>query len=124
MTRPTAQLLSVTSTLGDQASALVIKWVASDKNLGETPIDLYYATQRGGAWKPIARGLRNDGAYGWVLPRDTGPEFYIRLDATDQAGNLTHCELPQPIVVDLVRPKAKIMKITARTSQMTAPIGN
>src|SRR5207244_1207656 len=75
LTRPAAQLISVTPGAGKEAGMMHITWAANDKNLGSAPIDLYYATKRGGPWEPIARGVRNDGSYRWMLPKNGGPEF-------------------------------------------------
>ncbi|HEV3446665.1 MAG TPA: hypothetical protein VG099_18630 [Gemmataceae bacterium] len=124
LTRPQAQLISVSPGVGAEAGMMHITWAANDKNLGNTPIDLYYTTRRGGSWEPIARGVRNDGSYRWSLPKNAGPEFYVRMDVTDQAGNLTRCEAPKPVLVDLVKPKARVLTITARTSKLTPPLGN
>jgi hypothetical protein len=124
LTRPAAQLMAVTPGFDKEAGTMHITWAATDRNLGATPIDLYYATQHGGPWQPIARGVKNDGSYRWTLPKNAGPEFYVRMDVTDQAGNLTRCEAPKPVLVDLVKPKAKVLTITAKANRLTAPMGN
>ena len=123
LTRPAAQLLAINPGVDKEAGTLHITWAASDKNLGSTPVDLYYATKRGGPWQPIVRGSRNDGSYRWVLPKDQGSEFYVRMDVTDRAGNLTRCEAPQPVLVDLVKPKAKVLTITASNSRLAPANG-
>jgi hypothetical protein len=120
LTRPEAHLVSVRPGSGDDAGSLVVSWTASDKNLGSTPIDLYYATQQNGPWQPIARGVKNDGSYRWSVPREAGSEFLIRLDVADQAGNITRCETPQPVVVDLVRPKARVLNVTVSAPHSAA----
>jgi hypothetical protein len=124
MTKPAAQLLAVRPGVGDEAGNLYISWAASDKNMGATPIDLYYATQRTGPWLPIGHGLKNDGTFRWPLPPEAGPEFYIRMDVTDQAGNMTRCELQEAVVVDLVRPKARVLSVKAGNSRLSPPLGN
>jgi hypothetical protein len=111
-TRPTAQLLSLRAGNGDEPWCMVVTWAASDKNLGPEPIDLYYATQKEGPWVPIVRGLRNDGSYLWTPPRDAGPQFYLRMDVTDRAGNTTRCDATQPVVLDLARPHAKVLGLS------------
>jgi hypothetical protein len=120
LTKPAAQLLSARAGTGTEVGSLLITWLAQDKNLGETPIDLYYANQRDGPWQPVARGLRNDGSHRWTLPQDAGAEFFIRMDVTDRAGNLTRCLSPEPVMIDLVRPKARVVGITASIAG-TAP---
>jgi hypothetical protein len=124
MTRPTAQLQSVQPGSGEHVASLVITWSASDKNLGTDCIDLYYAAKREGPWVPIARGLRNDGIFRWPAPKDGGPEYFVRLEVTDLAGNVTRCETPQAVVLDLQRPKAKLLGVSASAPRLTPPVGN
>jgi hypothetical protein len=122
---PQAQLQSVRPGTGEDAGALMITWAASDKNLGSEPIDLYYAPRREGPWAPIARGLRNDGSYRWTAPKDGAGEYFIRMDVTDRAGNLTRCETPQAVVLDLVHPKAKVLGVSVNGPRpLTPPAGN
>ena len=47
--------------------------MASDKNLLDEPIDLYYATETSGPWLPIAKGLKNSGQYRWEVPHLNSP---------------------------------------------------
>ena len=44
----------------------VISWGASDKNLGPTPISLYYSLTQAGPWSPIAKGSTSRNATGLV----------------------------------------------------------
>lgn len=120
-TRPSAQLLSVRQGQGEDAAFLLINWAASDKNFGPTPVDLYYAAQREGPWQPIVRGVKNDGYYRWTVPPQAGSEFFVRLDVTDRAGNTTRCESPHPVVVDLTRPRARVLGVTG---SLSSPSGN
>jgi hypothetical protein len=124
-TRPTAQLQSVRPGTGEDAGSLLITWAASDKNLSGEPIDLYYATSREGPWAPIGRGLRNDGAYRWQAPHDGVGRYFIRMDVTDRAGNLTRCETPEAVVLDLTHPKAKVLGVsTSGPRPLASPAGN
>jgi hypothetical protein len=121
-TQPQGQLMSATLESGAEGNSLVIRWVASDKNLGPRPINLYYAVSDG-SWLPIAEALGNEGQYRWALPRDLGPAVYLRMDVTDAAGNCCHCQLPQPVVCSTVRPKVRVLGIAAGTAR-TTPQGN
>jgi hypothetical protein len=124
-TRPTAQLQSVRPGSGDDAGSLLITWAASDKNLSGEPVDLYYAPNREGPWTAIGRGLRNDGAYRWQAPHDGIGKYFIRMDVTDRAGNLTRCETPEAVVLDLTHPKAKVLGVSVSGPRpLTPPSGN
>src|SRR5262245_46246634 len=72
LTRPVTEITSVRPGTGDEAGGLHISWTARDKNLGASPIDLFYAVKKEGPWTPIAKGLRNEGHYCWAVPGDVG----------------------------------------------------
>ncbi len=120
-TKPQAQLLPVRPSQGDDGNVFLLTWTASDKNLKSDPIDLFYSTQQGGTWVPIARGLKNTGNYRWSVPRGVGPEYYFRMDVSDRAGNIAHCELTQPVVLDTSRPKARVVGVAAGGAGRGAP---
>jgi hypothetical protein len=127
MTKPTAQLLAVRPTV-DDPWAMVISWAASDKNLSPEPIDLYYAVAPQGPWNQVSRGVRNDGNYRWSAPHDVGPQFFVRLEVTDLAGNMTRCDSQVPVVLDQSRPKAKVLGVSGsggvKSAAAPTPAGN
>ncbi len=59
-----------------------ITWVA-DGNLGPRPISLYYSTDNGQTWKPIAIDIPNTGYYNWTVPNDETAGALIRVNVTD-----------------------------------------
>jgi hypothetical protein len=124
MTKPTAQLLSARPGMNEDAGTIFITWTATDKNLGPEPIDLYYALQKEGPWQPIARGVRNDGAYRWRAPTEAGSEFYIRLMVSDRAGNAAVCDSPQPVLLDMSKPRAHVVGLTGAAPKSYSPSGN
>jgi hypothetical protein len=110
VTKPFAELVSVRPGTGDDAAALWITWNARDKNLGTEPVDLYYAVNREGPWTPIAKGVKNDSRYRWLVPQEIGPLSFVRLVVTDRAGNKTLCETPQAVALDdMSRPRARVI---------------
>jgi hypothetical protein len=107
---PTVQLKEMQpSTNG---GTIDLRWTANDKNLAPEPINLFFATRREGPWQPVARGLKNEGMYRWTFPRDMGPQFFVRLEAMDMAGNVARCEPPNAIVLDMTEPKASVLGVT------------
>jgi hypothetical protein len=110
-TKPNAQLLAVRAGNGANAGNFLITWIATDKNLKPEPINLEYGPRPDGPWMPIAKGLRNDGNYRWQGPSDGCNEFYVRLEASDLAGNSTVCVTPQAVVLDRSRPKAHVLGV-------------
>jgi hypothetical protein len=109
-TLPTALLHNVEPLARD--GKLEIRWTVTDKNLLAEPIDLYYATKQEGPWQPIARGLHNDGSYLWAFPHDQGNQFFVRLEASDEAGNRREVTSPMPVVLDMTEPHALVVGVT------------
>lgn len=110
-TAPVAQLQPVDPVVRN--SAIEIRWTVSDKNLGDHPINLWYAVEKNGPWLPIARGVPNTGKFSWQFPRNGASKFYVRLEATDRAGNRSYAVTPSPIVLDMTEPRARVTGITA-----------
>jgi hypothetical protein len=108
-TPPSAVLHNIEPTAVD--GKLEIRWQVTDRNLTERPILLSYATRREGPWLPISKALKNDGCYRWAFPHDAGNQFFVKLEAADQAGNVTRCESPMPVVLDMTEPAAVVVGV-------------
>lgn len=106
---PTVRLLPPTLGTGQDAGTLTISWMVHDRNLANDSLNLYHATRRDGPWLPIATGLRNDGTYRWLIPAGVGAEVYIKLEASDRAGNVGKAELQDPVAMP--QPKVKVLGI-------------
>jgi len=112
-TKPQVELRSVKLGPPDDNARLDIVWQAEDKNLGSTPVDLYYSMSQQGPWTPIAKGVANSGKYRWYLPQEICQQAFVRLVVTDMAGNSTRCETDEPVPLDdLSRPRAVINGIS------------
>jgi hypothetical protein len=125
VTKPTAEILAVQPAFGQDDGGLVITWTARDKNLGAEPIDLYYGISREGPWQTIAKGLKNEGHYRWAVPTDVGAHAFLRLVASDKAGNVTQVETTQPVALDdLSRPRGRVVGVATTGPRLTPPSGN
>lgn len=108
---PTVRLLPPVLGTGGDIGTLTIQWLAHDKNLNPESINIYHASRPNGPWLPIATGLRNDGSYRWLIPAGIGPDVYLRLEATDRAGNVGRCDLNDPVAMP--QPKVRVLSIGA-----------
>jgi hypothetical protein len=72
------------------------------------PIALSFSDTPKGPWTTIAAGLRNDGDYIWPADPRLPRQLYLRIDATDQAGNVGTYILDQPIDAQGLAPRARI----------------
>lgn len=121
--------------IGDPANpdTLIVQWKATDKNFGEDPITIEWSDKPTGPWQPAAaageimqvaagqpaqaRRLPNTGQFAWRVPVGLPPRVYLKVSARDAAGNTKEVITRDPILVDLVKPRAKI-------SGIVAPSGN
>ena len=128
----TAPMIKVFQPTADPANrnALVLHWEATDKNFGKDPLGIEYSENPNGPWKSVAAGndavvpvagggvnpiirLANTGGYSWIPPTTLSqPKVYLRFTAWDLAGNKSEVTTPNPILVDLTKPRAKIQGIS------------
>lgn len=115
--------------VGDPKSSdlLIIQWKATDKNFTEEPISIEWSDKPAGPWQPVATGgdgvqlatvtapalqrLGNTGSFAWRVPSGLPPKVYLKVTARDAAGNEKMVVTRDPILVDLVKPRAKVSGI-------------
>ncbi|MFG0290468.1 MAG: hypothetical protein ACF8CQ_19980 [Rhodopirellula sp. JB044] len=93
---------------GDRAGSLVIAYHCDDRYLMSRPITLAFSDSPNGPWTTIAAGLRNIGDYVWPADPQLPRQIYLRIDATDQAGNVGGYVLEEPIDTRGLAPRARI----------------
>ena len=111
-TKPAVQITGV-QTVHDKGETFVhIRWAAQDKNLGDTPVDLFYATTPQGPWQPVAKGLKAQGEHRWTPPAGLGAHAHLQLVVRDTAGNTSVCGTLEPVVLqEQGRPRAVIRSV-------------
>jgi hypothetical protein len=109
---------------GAAAGILEMQWQARDKNPAPKPIRLLYAEDPSGPWVAMAEGIENSGRYQWEIPGDPKMpyKFFVRLECRDRAGNVGRAETPTPVVVDLAKPKIKILRVEPAVKATTPDI--
>jgi hypothetical protein len=112
VTKPEIGWLNVDVGRGQDTGKVFITWKATDKNLGREPIKLWYAENAAGQWMPIApTPIANTGRYEWTLPPNVPVKFFVRLEVSDKAGNITTKETEKAVIVDLKIPKGQILDV-------------
>lgn len=114
-----------------QRDTIVIQWDAADRNFGDDPILLEWSEGPAGPWRPVAIGandsivqatavggasarrVTNTGRFAWRVPMGLPAKVYLKVSARDAAGNTTEVVTPNPILIDLTKPRAKITGIGA-----------
>lgn len=92
----------------DQTGSLIIRYRCQDDHLGKRPIALSFGPSPQGPWTTIAAGLENQGVYAWPADPHLPRQIYLRIDATDLAGNRSHDVLDAPIDTRGLAPRARI----------------
>ena len=118
--------------------ALLLQWEATDKNFGDEPITLEWCEGATGPWRPVATSLTTDapngvgvmtkrlpntGRYSWHVPTGLPPRVYLKVTAKDAAGNITEQVTREPILIDLMKPRAKITSIGTGASLLPTGTG-
>jgi hypothetical protein len=111
LTKPIVQIQAVTVGQGVDKGKLFITWSARDKNIGRNPISLSYGEHATGPWTPIAEHQANTGRYAWTITDKVPYQFYLRVEARDQAGNAGDAVTPEMVKVDLAQPRVSIINI-------------
>jgi hypothetical protein len=112
-TPPDVRLLGVEMGRGGDAHTVTVLWHASDKNLTPRPITLAYAEKPEGPWLTLANQIENTGRYVGPTPADLPAHFFLRIEASDRAGNLALVTTPTAISNELAQPTASIIAVEA-----------
>jgi hypothetical protein len=110
-TAPELELLPVQQGVGKNVNKLLVTWKCEDDNLAERPVSLFYSSSGQAPWLPVTGPLENTGSFVWNISQGVPVKFYLRIEARDLAGHVQTIDSPQPIVIDLSRPTAKIIDV-------------
>lgn len=108
---PVVQLFPLKQGQGSNSNRILITWEAEDYKLSDRPIALSWSSDPKGPWKLLSDWLPNTGEYVWTVPRGIPPRLYLRVVARDAVGNMARVDTPQPVLVDLARPSARIVNV-------------
>lgn len=111
-TKPLVRILNAEVGRGADQGLMTLTWTASDKFLGNTPIAISFARDANGPWTQALKNLPNTGRHVWKLPAEGLPfQFYLRIECSDQAGNMGVSATTASIKVDLNLPKARVVGV-------------
>jgi hypothetical protein len=111
-TKPLVRLENIIVGKGADSGKLTIYYSATDKFLRARPISIFHGTKPDGPWTPLETGLENKGSY--VCKCEGLPyEFYVRIEAIDEAGNVGSAQSRELIKVDLKIPTIGSVSVTA-----------
>ncbi|MCA9234625.1 MAG: hypothetical protein KDA44_04110 [Planctomycetales bacterium] len=123
---PGVNLLGAERGEGDQADQLRIRWAASDSHLSDRPITILYSSYETGPWSTAAANLENTGEFFWRLQRHLPDRLFLRIEATDQAGNVGVAESKNPVAIEAPQPVGHLRGVrpsTPASPTVTSPFG-
>jgi len=88
-----------------------ITWIATDENIQENSIKLYYSIDGGNSWEQIVSDEINDGSYNWTLPIIDSSNVKIKVEAKDKAGNTNSNCTYSNFTIDSTNPIVNNIKI-------------
>jgi hypothetical protein len=113
-TKPSVEMTDIRLGTGDEAGQLVLVWATQDKHLGQNPVSLSWAPSATGPWTLGAANMKSSGTARWAVPKEAGSKFYLRLEATDMAGNVGSWESPEAIVMGSEKARVRIIGVSVK----------
>jgi hypothetical protein len=105
---PLVRIVDVKLGEGKDTGTLTVFYTASDEFLKPRPINVYYAKAKEGPWEPLLPNQENTGSCVCkVDPAVHGHEFFLRVEAVDQAGNKGHDDTRDTVKADMSEPGVK-----------------
>ncbi|MFN5285928.1 MAG: hypothetical protein ACK5KS_14005, partial [Planctomyces sp.] len=86
-------------------------WRIREAHPAQNSVRLEYAAAAAGPWTPVFDWQPNRNSYEMAIRPGMPPAVYFRLTARDQAGNLSAAQTPQPVIVDLKKPTARLIRV-------------
>jgi hypothetical protein len=74
-------------------------------------VRLEWASSANGPWVPVFDWQADRGHYEWPASPNMSHNIYFRLLARDEAGNIGSAQTAQPVLIDLKRPKARMLGV-------------
>ena len=110
-TAPQIELIGLEQGRGALSSKIAVSWRYQDAHPHELPVQISYSANGQDGWQSVSGWTENSGRYLWNVGPGTPSRFYVRIEARDAAGNTKVVATPQPVLIDLSRPTARILDI-------------
>lgn len=122
-TPPRVSLDSAGIGSGDEAGSLVVEWRTEEPHPAETPVVISIRPDAPDAiWQQITPALPDSGRFAWPLPPNVPARFHVRLDVFDAVGNQNAVETTDPIVLDIPRPRGRILGLDPSARVRSSPL--
>ena len=105
---PQVELIEAARAKEGAGGGVVIRYVSRDQLLVPRSTRISYAPNADGPWATIGEALENQGEHRWQPPRNAPPKVFIRVEATDAAGNVGSAVSSGPVMVAPARVVGKL----------------
>ncbi len=114
-TRPVVQIHNVVvGQQGADMGRVIVYYSVNDKFLRQRPITVSYSDTAAGPWTVLEKDLESTGSYVLDTKALKMPyQFFLKVDAVDEAGNVGSVVTAQPVKIDFKVPKATTIKVVA-----------
>jgi len=110
---PQSELIEVTPPKQGSQPGVLIRYVTRDQMLVPRSTRLSFSPHADGPWATIGESLENEGEYRWQPARTTPAKVYIRVEATDAAGNVGGTTSAGPVMIATTRVVGKLGGVRA-----------
>ena len=93
----------------DGSAAVSLRWNILDGQ--SATVRLEWSTSASGPWVPVFDWQADRGHYDWPVSPNMPRSMLFRLLARDAAGNISSAQTSQPVLIDLKRPKARMIGV-------------
>ncbi|MFK7818385.1 MAG: hypothetical protein AB8G99_06690, partial [Planctomycetaceae bacterium] len=97
--------------MSEDGRTLGLNWKTADSNSHRQPVRIEYSASPNGPWVPMANWGTDSGHLSWPVPRDVPTRIHVRMLVRDAAGNIGQIAYPEPVLVDMSRPRARITNV-------------
>ncbi len=98
-----------------------VAYHCADDNLMSGPLTMYIAQSANGPWALIESNIENTGLLPLPSAAKLPQRFYVRLDALDQAGNITTAISPSAFDLAAFLPRARIKDLQPKSPNASTP---
>jgi len=110
---PPAVAIDVPQVRFSRTASVLVQWSMRER----ADVRLEYATSVAGPWIPLFDWQADRSSYEWSIRPNPPPSVYFRLLARDAAGNIASARTAQPTIIDLQRPKARMLGVQPAVPQ-------
>lgn len=100
---PQVEIAQVTPAKTGEPGGMLIRYACRDHLLAPRSTKIAYSPHPSGPWSTIAEGLDAQGEHRWQPERTTPARVFLRIEATDAAGNVGSATTAEPSTVATAR---------------------